>query len=272
MCDHKHTKRIAIALICTQCHQVLKNKVSPKKPKHELDTDLSSSSSSLSSSKFTNYSISPTVTQNIHDNLHDVYSLPLFTNLTPPDSKIRDDILHIFSHICTLSRAKTTSTYAFYFMTVVIHTICDSQHLNIVDVANYVCKKHKNQVKSFKYNMHMILKYSKYHTRPSFYRNIICYILKEQAVKHEPHEIDNWTNKIVHFEDSFIVIRESIGQKKVSINTFKVMTSYIPIYIHEQLYDNTSISDQYADTFIINKSKATIIRIKSDLRKVLKSS
>jgi hypothetical protein len=81
--------------------------------------------------------------------------------------------------------------------------------------------------------------------------------------------VDKWTQQIIHFEDSFVNIRESLGQKKISINTFKLMTSYIPIYIYEQLFgSSTTITNKYADQFIINKSKATIIRTKADLRKV----
>ena len=269
ICEHKHTTRIPIALICTDCKQVIKNTVSPKKPKVEHNEQLSP----MKYQPTFNYSISSTVLQNIHENLKHVYSIPILTNITPPDTQINDDILHIFSKIPTQSRAKTTSTYAFYLMTVIIHTICQQQPLNFVDVSNYICKKHKGQVKSFKYNMQIILKYSKYYSYESFYKSIIIFITKTYNMENIPHtSIDKWTKQILHFEKSFINIRESIGQKKISINTFKLMTSYIPIYIFQQVYGDISIHQKYLNLFIVNKGSATIIRNKSDLNKVLKSS
>lgn len=273
-CQHKYIHHIAIATVCSTCHIILKNIVSPKQPKIKLETlDYISTSPTKPIIKFTNYTISATVNQNIQDNLTNVYKLPLLSSITPPDTQIRDDIIHIFSQSSTLSRAKTTSTYAFYFMAVIIHTICSSQQLNIKDVAEYICKQHKTQVKSFKYNMNIILKHSKYHNRKSFYRNIIQYIVNQlNKLEYMPKKlpnVDKWTQQIIHFEDSFVNIRESLGQKKISINTFKLMTSYIPIYIYEQLFgSSTTITNKYADQFIINKSKATIIRTKADLRKV----
>jgi hypothetical protein len=266
-CKHPRIKRIAIANVCATCNLILKNIVSPKPPKNKLE--LIDEPKTNDTIILPSYYISSTVNQNIQDNLSSVYKLPLFTSLTPPDTQIRDDIIHIFSHTSTLSRAKTTSTYAFYFMAVIIHTICNSQPLNITHVANHICKQHKTQVKSFKYNMHIILSCSKYHTKTSFYKSIIQFIIS-QINKPEFNEyVQKWTQQIIHFENSFVGIREFIGQKKISINTFKLMTSYIPIFIHEQIYGNsTPITSKYANCFIINKSKATIIRIKSDLKKV----